>query len=65
MTEDKLANDYNIIFEDIIENVFITLSAAYLLDNKRPTFDKVMLIAGITTFYWIFIYTIFRPLYRY
>ena len=65
MTEDKLANNYNIIFEDVIENVFITLAAAYLLDNKRPTFDKMMLIAGITTFYWIFIYTIFRPLYRY
>lgn len=65
MTEDKLENNYNVIFEDIIENVFITLTAAYLLDNKRPSFDKVMIIAGITTFYWIFIYAIFRPLYRY
>lgn len=65
MSENKLKNGYNVVFEDIIENVFITIALSFILDNKRPTFDRVMIIAGVTTFYWIFIYAIFRPLYIY
>jgi len=65
MTDDKLKNGYDVVFEDIIENVFITLVLAFIIDNKKPTFDKVIIITGVTAFYWVFIYSFLRPLYKY
>lgn len=65
MTGDKLKNGYDVIFEDIIQNVFITLVLAFIIDNKKPTFDKVLIITGVTVFYWIIIYSFFMPLYKY
>ena len=57
-----LANNYQVIYEDIIENVFITLAISFFFESKHPTFRKASIITIVTIFYWIFIYKFFRPI---
>ena len=59
----KLEKGYSIVVEDIIENVFITLALAFFFENQIPTIKKALIIAVVTIFYWLIIYTYLRPLY--
>lgn len=59
----KLEKGYSIVIEDVIENVFITLTLAFFFENKPPTVKKALIITLVTIFYWIVIYKFLRPLY--
>ena len=54
---------YNVVIEDIIENIFITLALAFFIENKKPTVKKVLIITIVTLFYWIIVLNYLRPLY--
>lgn len=62
VSNDKLERNYQVVYEDIIENVFVTLAISFFFESKQPTLRKVSIITIVTIFYWIFIYKFFRPI---
>lgn len=62
VSENKLGRNYQVVYEDIIENVFITLAISFFFESKHPTLRKASIITIVTIFYWIFIYKFFRPI---
>jgi len=62
VSDDNLGRNYQVVYEDVIENVFITLAISFFFESKHPTLRKAAVITIVTIFYWIFIYKFFRPI---